>query len=70
MHYHGSEVFFTAAQRDELIVEWRYRTTCEVAEVRDWIENRYGVVYKSKPSHYDFLAEVAMSRRKSHPENP
>jgi transposase len=69
LHYHGSEGFLTAAQRDEVIVEWRCRTTCEVAELRDWIESRYGVVYKSKQSYYDLLAEVAMSRRKTQPEN-
>lgn len=70
LQYHGSEGFLTAAQRDEVIVEWRGRTTCEVAELRDWIESRYGVVYKSKQSYYDILAEVAMSRRKTQPENP
>jgi len=59
-----------AAQRDEVIVEWRCRTTYDVAELRDWIESRYGVVYKSKQSYYDILAEMAMSRRKTQPENP
>ncbi len=70
LHYHGSEGYLTDAQRDEVIVEWRCRTTCDVAELRDWIESRYGVVYQSKPSYYDLLAEAAMSRRKTQPENP
>lgn len=70
LHYHGSNGFLTAAQREEVIVEWRCRESCDVGEMRDWIESRYGVVYRSKQSYYDLLAEAAMSRRKTKPENP
>ena len=69
LQYRGSEGFLMAAQREEIIVEWRCRESCDVKELRDWIESRYGVVYRSKQSYYDLLAEAAMSRRKTTPEN-
>lgn len=70
LHYRGSEGFLTDVQREEVIVEWRCRESCGVGELRDWIESRYGVVYTSKQSYYDLLAEMAMSWRKAPPENP
>ena len=70
LHCPGNEGFVTDVPRQEVIVEWRCRESCGVGELRDRIENRYGVVYTSKQSYYDLLAEMAMSWRKAPPENP
>ncbi|HAO20707.1 MAG TPA: hypothetical protein DCQ37_09695 [Desulfobacteraceae bacterium] len=39
-------------------------------KLRDHIEEKYGVVYKSEQSYYDLLKAAGKSRHKSQKKNP
>lgn len=68
--YKGSKGYLGAARRKEII---GYIEKCEhisTEELRDHIEEKYGVVYKSKQSYYDLLKAAGKSWHKSQKKNP
>ena len=68
--YRGSESYVGEAER-RAIVEWiGEQETVSVEAVRDYIEEHYGVVYRSKQSYYDFLEAGGMSYHRSEKHNP
>ena len=51
----GSESYLSGEQR-QAVEEWvGTHDTVSVEEVRDYIEEQYGVVYRSKQSYYELL---------------
>lgn len=70
MGYRGSESYLREEQRQE-VEEWiGTHETVSVEEVRDYIEEQYGVVYRSKQSYYEFLEAGGMSYHRTEPGNP
>ena len=70
LKYKGSESYLSAESREEII---RYIEECghiSTEELRDHIEKKYGVVYKSKQSYYDLLKSGGKSWHKSQKKNP
>jgi putative transposase len=68
--YRGSESYLSVEQRQE-IEDWiGTHETVTVEEVRDYIEEHYGVVYQSKQSYYDLLEAGGMSYHRSEKGNP
>ncbi len=68
--YRGSESYLSLEQREE-IVQWiGAQETLTVAAVRDYVEERYGVVYQAKQSYYDLLEAGGMSYHRSEKVNP
>ncbi len=68
--YRGSESFLTVEQQAE-IAQWSEgQETLTVAAVRDYVEERYGVVYQSQQSYYDLLEAGGMSYHRSEKVNP
>jgi transposase len=68
--YRGSESYLRGEQRQE-VEEWiGTHETVSVEEVRDYIEEQYGVVYRSKQSYYEFLEAGGMSYHRTEPGNP
>jgi len=68
--YKGSKGYLSAESRKEII---GYIEKCEhisTEELRDHIEEKYGVVYKSKQSYYDLLKAGNKSWHKSQKNNP
>jgi transposase len=68
--YKGSKGYPGAESRKEII---GYTEKCEhisTEELRDHIEEKYGVVYKSEQSYYDLLKAAGKSRHKSQKKNP
>lgn len=66
----GSEGYLSSEQRQE-IEEWLgAQETITVEEVRDEIEARYGIVYQSKQSYYDFLDMSGLSYHRTEKGNP
>ncbi len=70
LRYRGSESYLSVEQRGE-IAEWigGYETL-RVEEVRDYVEEHYGVIYQSKQSYYELLEAGGMSYHRSEPDNP
>lgn len=70
MGYRGSKSYLSGEQRQE-VEEWiGTHETVSVEEVRDYIEEQYGVVYRSKQSYYEFLEAGGMSYHRTEPGNP
>ena len=70
MKYKGSKGYLGADSRKEII---GYIEECEyisTEELRDHIEEKYGVVYKSEQSYYDLLKAGGKSWHKSQKKNP
>ncbi|MDS4027629.1 MAG: winged helix-turn-helix domain-containing protein [Candidatus Contendobacter sp.] len=70
LHYKGGPRFLTDAQRREICLHLRDKPHYGVEELRDWIEQRYNVVYQSKPSYYDILKEAGLSWHRTQAVNP
>ena len=68
--YRGSESYLGEAER-QAIVQWiGTQETVSVEAVRDYIEEHYGVVYRSKQSYYELLEAGGMSYHRSEKHNP
>lgn len=68
--YRGSESYLQEEQR-QAILQWiEARETVSVEAVRDYIEEQYGVVYRSKQSYYELLAAGGRSYHRSEKDNP
>ena len=68
--YRGSEGYLREAERDELQQWIGEQETVSVEAVRDYVEERYGVVYHSKQSYYELLEAGGMSYHRSEKHNP
>jgi transposase len=68
--YHGSASYLSSAQRQEVLSWIAAKETSRIEEVRDYLQERYGVVYQSKQSYYDLLQAAGMSYHKSEKKNP
>jgi transposase len=68
--HRGSESYVGDEAR-RAILQWiEARETVSVEALRDYIEEQYGVVYRSKQSYYDLLEAGGMSYHRSEKSNP
>lgn len=68
--YQGSESYLGEIER-HAIVQWiGEQETVSVEAVRDYMEEHYGVVYRSKQSYYELLEAGGMSYHRSEKDNP
>ena len=68
--HRGSEGYLSEAQRQEIIQWVGAHETVSVEAVRDYVEERYGVVYQSKQSYYELLEAGGLSYHHSEKVNP
>jgi transposase len=68
--HRGSERYLGEEERDAILQWIEAQTTVSVEALRDYIEERYGVVYRSKQSYYELLAAGGMSYHRSEKHNP
>jgi transposase len=68
--YRGSEGYLREAEREEILRWIGAQETVSVEAVRDYVEERYGVVYHSKQSYYELLDAGGMSYHRSEKHNP
>ncbi len=68
--YRGKTPYLTPAQQHQ-VVEWiSTHDTITIEALRDYIEDQYEVIYASKQSYYDLLAEGGMSYHRTLAVNP
>ena len=68
--YRGSESYLQEEQRQAILRWLAARETVNVAALRDYIEEQYGVVYRSKQSYYELLEAGGMSYHRSEKDKP
>ena len=66
----GSESYLEDGQRQAILRWIAARETVSVEALRDYIEEPYGVVYRSKQSYYELLEAGGMSYHRSEKANP
>ena len=70
VRYRGSESYLSVAQRQE-IEDWLgAQETITLEEVRDEIEARSAIVYRSKQSYYDLFEASGLSYHRTEKGNP
>jgi putative transposase len=68
--YRGSESYLGDVER-HAIVQWiGDQETVSVEALRDYVEEHYGVGYRSKQSYYELLEAGGMSYHRSEKDNP
>jgi putative transposase len=68
--YRGSESYLQEEQRHAILQWIGARETVSVEALRDYVEEQYGVVYRSKQSYYELLEAGGMSYHCSEKSNP
>jgi len=68
--YRGSESYLTTEQRAEILSWIKSHETITVEAVRDYVAEKYRVVYQSKQSYYDLLQVAGLSYHQSEKRNP
>ena len=70
LRHRGSEGYLREEER-QAIIQWiGTHETVSVEAVRDYIEERYGIVYHSKQSYYELLEAGGLSYHRSEQRNP
>jgi transposase len=70
LRYRGSESYVEDGQRQAILRWIAARETVSVEALRDYIEEQYGVVYRSKQSYSELLEAGGMSYHRSEKANP
>ncbi len=70
LKYQGGQPFLTDEQRQAVITWLKIQQTWSVELLRSHIETTYAVVYQSKQSYYELLAEAGITYKRSQARNP
>jgi len=70
MQYHGSHGYLSPHERAEVIAFLKTQEYYQVEALREYVEEEYDVVFKSKQSYYDLLHEAHISWKKTEKSNP
>lgn len=70
LKYKGKESYLSKANRKEVISFLKTKETFSTEALRDYLEENYQVVYKSKQSYYDLLKEGGLSWKRTEKINP
>jgi transposase len=70
MKYRGSEGYLRVEEREEILHWIGAQETVSVEAMRDYVEERDGVVYHAKPSYYELLEAGGRSSHRSEKSNP
>ena len=70
LKYQGGQSFLSNEQRQAVISWLKAQQTWSLELLRSHIETSYAVVYKSKQSYYELLAEAGISYKRSQALNP
>lgn len=68
--YVGSQCSLTPEQRVEVMAWIQDQESLQVTDVRDYLEEHHGIVYRSQQSYYELMHEAGLSYHKSEKVNP
>jgi len=70
LQYKGSEGYLSSTERAEVVAFLMTKDYYSLEELCAYVEEQYGVVYKSKQSYYDLLHEAHISWKKTEHSHP
>jgi putative transposase len=65
LKYKGKQSYLTPDLRKKVLAFITQKNTFSVEELRDYLEENYNVVYKSKQSYYDLLKDAGLSWKRT-----
>jgi putative transposase len=68
--YQGSSSYLSPEQRVEIITMLQTKKYWNLDELVTYLDEHYGVIYKSKQSYYELLSAAGISWKKSQKVNP
>ena len=68
--YQGGPGYLTEPQRIQILLHLKNKPHYSVEELRDYMEDQFGVVYKSKQSYYDLLKAGGLTWHQTQAVNP
>ena len=68
--YEGKKPYLAGEQRTEVVNWLKEHPSLRLEELRDYLEERYGVVYQSKQSYYELMREGGLSYHRNEGVNP
>jgi putative transposase len=68
--YEGKKPYLAVEQRAEVVNWLKEHPSLRLEELRDYLEERYGVVYQSKQSYYELMREGGLSYHRNEGVNP
>ena len=68
--YQGSKGYLTPGEREAIIQHLAAQDYWHLPDVENYIEDQYGVRFKSKQSYYDLLSAAKISWKKTQKKNP
>ena len=68
--YKGAKSYLTSQQRAEVITWLRMKNYWDLDELVTYLDEQYGVIYKSKQSYYNLFSDSGISWKKSQKVNP
>lgn len=70
LRYWGTQGYLNAADK-QAVIEWlRQQQTCQFEDLVTYLDETYGVVYKSQQSYYDLLHQAELSWKKTQAQRP
>ena len=70
VNYQGGPSYLTEQQRIQILLHLNNKPHCSVDELRDYIEDQFGIVYQSKQSYYDLLKAGGLTWHQTQAVNP
>lgn len=70
LQYQGSRGYLSSEERADVIAFLHEKDHYRLEELRDYLDEEYAVVYKSKQSYYDLLHEAKIGWKKTEKSNP
>lgn len=68
---HRGSVGYLAPEQHAAVIQWlEAKEAWHLAELQIYLEDEYGVVFKSKQSYYNLLSEAGLSWKKTQKRNP
>jgi putative transposase len=65
LNYQGKAGYLTAEEKQEVVLYLKPQSYFSVEQLRDYLERKYQVVYKSEQSYYNLLEEGGLSWKKT-----
>lgn len=70
LRYLGSKSYLDLAQR-QIVLNWlKHKNNWHLSELKEYIEDRFGVVFGSNQSYYNLFKEANISWKKTQKKNP
>ena len=70
LHYQGSRGYLSPEERADVIAFLETKDHYRLEELRDYLDEQYALVYRSKQSYYDLLHEAGIGWKKTEKSHP